>query len=368
MVQSRRCSEYYPRRNRSVRYIRVKKIFIAVLFSLLSLQSFSQNDSTYYRKYNESLIISLYQSFARQFDIAVSEKFLPDTGKSDLHYFSDADIISGISVDYDKLGFSVGYRSVPPKDERRKGSGKHVNLALNIGGVKWRLEASFRKYMGFYDANSANYEPGFNDSTPFHQDASMNIENLRFKFLYFFNHQKFAYKAAYGSNYRQTKSAASWVLLGNLYFCRYGADSSLFPAAVRKYYGEYDDLDRLIVKGFSAGGGFSWNLIIAKKIFANLTLGVGLEPQWKTYHHDRGQSEDMMYVSGSGDVRSSLGYNGDKFFFFLSSMNDITNFDSGTLKIQTKFLSGAFQIGYRFPVKTSGFYKKIQETKVYKML
>ena len=348
----------------------MKRQFLHIAIFLLSaLNCFSQNDSIYYRKYNESLIISLYQSFARQFDIAIEEKFLPDTGKSALHYYSDADIVSGIAVDYDKLGVAVGFRSKPPQDAKRKGTNNYFNLALSVGGVKWRLEGSYRRYRGFYDANTASYDTAFKAGvSPYYHDNSMVNENLRFKFLYFFNHKKFAYKSAYGSNYRQTKSSASWMLLGNLYWNRFSADSSLFPAAVRNYYDSFADLNRLRAFGISAGGGFSWNLIIFKRVFYNLTLGVGADAQWRKYHHADGTESDLMYVSGSGDVRSSLGYNADKFFFFLSSMNDITNFDSRSLKIKSTFVSVAFQIGYRFPVKTPGFYKKIQETKIYKML
>jgi len=263
---------------------------------------------------------------------------------------------------------AVGFRSRPPKDAR-KGSNNYFNLALSMGGVKWRLEGSYRRYRGFYDANTANYDTAFhNGDSPYYHDNSMTNENLRFKFMYFFNHKKFAYKSAYGSNYRQTKSAASWMLLGNLYFNRFSADSSLFPPAVRNYYCDFADLNRIRVIGFSAGGGFSWNLVIFKRFFYNLTIGVGADAQWRKYHHADGAESDLMYINSSGDVRSSLGYNADKFFFFLSSMNDITNFDSGSLKIKSTFVSGAFQIGYRFPVKTPGFYKKIQETGVYKML
>ena len=349
----------------------MKRPFLCVIIFLISaFNSFSQSDSIiYYKKYSESFIVSLYQSFARQFDIAIDEKFAPDTGKSALHYYSDANIISGIAIDYDKFGVAVGFRSKPPKDGERKGKTNYFNLALNIGGVKWQLESSYRRYRGFYDANTANYDSTFRDGlSPFYHDNSMENENLRFKFLYFFNHKKFAYLSAYGSSYRQTKSSASWVLLGNLYLNRLSADSSLFPAAVRNYYNGYADLDRLRVVGFSAGGGFSLNLIIIKRVFFNLTLGVGADAQWRKYHHADGAQSDLMYISSSGDLRSSLGYNSDKFFFFLSSLNDITNFDSGSLKIRSTFVSGAFQIGYRIPVKTPGFYKKIQETKVYKML
>ena len=113
-------------------------------------------------------------------------------------------------------------------------------------------------------------------------------ESLRFKFLYFFNHKKFAYKSAYGSNYRQTKSSASWMLLGNLYFNRFSADSSLFPAAVRNYYDGFADLNHLRAIGISAGGGFSWNLIAFKRVFFNLTIGAGADAQWRNTGSDDG--------------------------------------------------------------------------------
>src|SRR5690349_11799439 len=163
----------------------MKRQFLHIAIFLLSaLNCFTQNDSVYYRKYNESLIISLYQSFARQYDITIEEKFLPDTGKSALHYYSDANIVTGIAVDYDKFGLAVGFRSKPPKDAVRKGSNNYFNLALNVGGVKWRLESSYRRYRGFYDANTADYDTTFKDGSPYYHDNRMLNESLRFKFLY----------------------------------------------------------------------------------------------------------------------------------------------------------------------------------------
>ena len=348
----------------------MKRQYLCVVIVLFTaFNGFSQSDSAYYRKYNESLIISLYQSFARQFDITIEEKFLPNEGKSALHYYSNANTVSGIAVDYDKFGVAVAFLSKPPRDTERKGKNNYFNLELNIGGVQWRLESSYRRYRGFYDANTANYDTAFKDGiSPFYHDNSMVNENLRFKFLYFFNHKKFAYQSAYGSNYRQTRSSASWTLLGNLYFNQINTDSSLFPAAVRNYYNGFGNLDGLQVVGVSAGGGFSWNLVIFRRLFFNLTFGLGADAQWRTYHHSDGTESKLMYINGSGDVRSSFGYNSDKFFCFLSSTNDITNFNSGSLKIKSTYVSGAFQIGYRIPIKTPGFYKKIQETRVYNML
>ena len=101
----------------------MRNILSITFFSLIASNAFSQSDTTYYRKYNESLIISLYQSFARQFDIEISEKFPPDSGKSGLHYYSDANIVSGIAIDYDKFGIAFGYRSTPLHQKMRNEKG-----------------------------------------------------------------------------------------------------------------------------------------------------------------------------------------------------------------------------------------------------
>jgi len=57
----------------------MKKIIIFFVFFSLSIVVSAQQDTNYYKEYNDKLIISLYNSFARQNDISFSQKITKDT-------------------------------------------------------------------------------------------------------------------------------------------------------------------------------------------------------------------------------------------------------------------------------------------------
>jgi hypothetical protein len=354
-----------------MKYFIQTRWFICTAAILLFSNSFSfaQFDTTYYKKYDDRFIVALYQSFVRQFDISISQKMISDTtGKSALHYMADANAVSGIELDYDKLGISFGYKSVPPQNETKKGKTYYTDLGFSLGGNKWIIESSYRKYRGFYDLNTSRYDPAYNDSTPYFQNPSMTSEMFKAKFLYFTNSKKFSYKAAYTCCYRQLRCSASWTLVGNLYHYKVSADTSIIPHFVNSYYGSFSDLNKMQITGISAGGGASVNIVLFKSIFANLTFVMGWESQWRNYHHYSGDEALLNYISLSGDLRSSIGYNGKSFFIMLNSKNDITAFSSGQMDIVNKFVSGAFTLGYRFRIKKPGIFKKLEKTKVHQLL
>jgi hypothetical protein len=196
----------------------------------------------------------------------------------------------------------------------------------------------------------------------------MKNEALKAKFFYFTNNKKFAYRSAYGCTYRQLKPAATWVLVSNLYYNSLIADTTFIPSFAQPYYGTLSDLNGLNVFGFSAGGGFSFNLVILKRIFFNGTGLLGFESQCRTYRHFSGETAHRNYLSLSGDARLSLGFNAKHFFMMLTSTNDWTAYNSGQIHITHKFISFAFTLGYRFKFRPPGVYRKFQETKLYMML
>src|ERR1700741_2747376 len=111
--------------------IRFTVILFIVLFNCPG--SFAQKDSmgmvqaydtNYYRKYPERLVVGLYQSY-RNYDIAINQMSTKqDSGKSKLDYIADANVVTGISVAYDKFSFSLGFRTKPstPADVAAKGN------------------------------------------------------------------------------------------------------------------------------------------------------------------------------------------------------------------------------------------------------
>ena len=122
------------------------------------------------------------------------------------------------------------------------------------------------------------------------------------------------------------------------------------------------------VSGISGGGGAGLNVVLFKKLFVNLTEILFIEPQWRTYSRVGQADSKLCYIAASNDFRASIAINAKNFFVSLYGNWDIINMNSGNLTIASKAISGAFSIGYRFKVKTPGFYKKFQDTKIYKML
>ncbi|MGZ4038825.1 MAG: DUF4421 family protein, partial [Bacteroidia bacterium] len=257
----------------------VKKSLVLLLFCLNVKFSFSQTtwDSTRYVKYNSRLIVSFYQSY-RQYNIEMQQYMIKDTiGKSKMNYFAQANNVTGIQINYDKIGFSIGFKSTEPKgtDKVKTGSTNYFDLGVNIGGNRWILETAYRRYQGFYDKNTPAYDTSFKKTGVYYQDPNMVNTVFKAKFLYFTNNKKFAFKSGYSSNYRQIKSAATWVFTANMYYNTLNTDSSFFPKQVHSYYDTHAYLRGLDLFAFSVYAGASVNLVAWRALFINATLLVG---------------------------------------------------------------------------------------------
>ncbi len=345
--------------------------FLLPVFSCAGEKDSTQalsSDTGYYKKYNDRFAVALYQTFYRSHELIFKQKLTGDSsGVSTLDYFADANEVTGVELAFDKFSFAFGFKSVPPTGASRKGKTYHTSFTGSLGGNKWFVEGGYRRFKGFYDAYTSRRNSAFTDSTNYYHNAILH-EELKAKFWYFFKHNKFSYKSAYSCTYRQLKTKGSWAVQGNLYYNHLAADSSLIPYNLKYYYGPYGDLRVFNVLAFSAGGGYSVNFVLRKKLFLNITAIAGLEYQWKDYYHFYGIHTRARAISFTGDVRSSLGFNGKNFFMMFTSINDFSVFDNKKIQLVNKYLSQAFTIGYRFKVKTPKLYKRFQETKIYNML
>jgi len=351
-----------------------------LLFALLSVNILSAQrtwDSTYYVKYKSRLIVSFFQSY-RNYNIELEQYLKKDTfGLSKINYIAQANNISGIELNFDKLNFSFGYASIAPTNVKQTGKTNHFNIGMNIGGNEWILETGYRRYQGFYDKNTPRYDSAFTkwDSIGtdkrgiYTQFPHMISTSYKMKFLYFTNHKRFSFKSGYSCAYRQLKTSFSWVITANGYYNTISTtDSSLFPKKVRSYYDSHANLQGLNVGAFSVYGGASINLVMWRALFINLTVLGGPEQQWRTYryfndtlHYNRTTS----YLAFSGDIRGSIGLNFKRWFMTLNGVTDFSYYKSGDMMFLSKYFSGQFSIGLRLRVKTPKIYQKFQQTKLY---
>lgn len=349
----------------------VKAILLFSFFLFSVLKSHAQFDTLYAIKYPSKLGLSLFQS-KPSYLITISQKMTVDSlGLSPINYSTLAKNVTGIGFFYDKISLFVGFKSPSNKDERiRKGKTNYSQFGFAITGVKLRIEGSLRAYKGFYDLNSVNYLPDFTDTTAYFQNELMTNRSLRVKAFYFLNRKRrFSYGAAYVNNVRQLKSAGSFILATNLYHFSLNAPS-LVPNKLESYYGDWNKWNVFNVTAVTAGVGYTHTLTLFKRAFINLLLTVGLEEQHIiTRSGETDQSINIWRSQVSAyDFRSSFGFNSKEFFISIQNIIDGNNYRMTLFDVSNVYVSTFLNIGYRFPVKTPGFYKKIQETKVYKAI
>jgi hypothetical protein len=326
-------------------------------------------DSLYYAKYNSSIILAYYGS-TKNYQVDVNQFMTKDDslGKSALSYIAESNWVDGVELTYDKLSLSFGYKSTPPKDKDKKGKTEFYNIGGNIGGNKWILEASYRRYKGFYDKNTSGYDTTFKKTGIFYNEPSMRSELYKAKFLWFSNNKRFAFKSCYSSLYRQIRSSFTWVITANGYYNTLWADSSIIPYRVRDKYKNYKSFKGIDVGAFSVYGGASVNWVIWKHLIINATVLLGPENQWRTYKFDSIPSRRESYIRFSGDLRGAIGLNFKKFFTFVSFIGDITPYKNSQFELKSTYYSINFTMGLRIHTKYPKFYQKFQNTKLYKLM
>ncbi len=350
----------------------IKKI-ICILFIFLSYTFIAQIkhwDTTYYKKYKDRIIISYFQSY-KNYEIDISQKLLKDTiGQSKINYMAEANLISGFEFNYDKINFQIGFKSPTSAiNSTQKGKTSYRNLSLNIGGNRWVLENSYRRYNGFYNKNTSTYDTNYKHTGIYTQLPNLSSESYKTKFLFFTNSNKFSFKSGYSCSYRQLKSAFSFVLVASLNYNRINSDSSFIPAPVRKYYDSYQSVNGLNTFGVAIYGGGSLNLVIWKALFANITIVIGPEWQWRNYNYlSSRQNQQLFYGSISGDTRFSLGLNFKKFFALVSGSSDYAYYNGGQMEFLSKYGSINFSLGIRIKTKTPKFYRNFQASDIYRKL
>jgi hypothetical protein len=328
-------------------------------------------DTNYIRKYPDRFIVTLSQSY-RAYDIRFTQTMNQDSlNHGAPQMMADANVVTGVAIDFDKISFSFGLRSAPPSDDviRKKGKTKYTSLGLSFSFYRFRFECSYRRYNGFYDNQSPLYMPGYDTAGVFYQNPSMDVRSMRVKSLFIFNKRRFSYSAAYFNTQRQLKSAGSLLIVSNLYDYWFSADTSLIPPVSRPFYDQYRFMNSYRVQGFSVGPGYSFNLVFFKTFYINATLTSGFD-----FQHRKITTSDNSYelskwkVGAAADFRVALGLNGKRLFSSITYRVDYNSYVNTGMHIEPRYHSFDFNIGYRFRMKRGRMYRKLNENRWYQLI
>lgn len=328
-------------------------------------------DTNYIRKFPDRFIVTLSQSY-RQYDLQFTQTIAQDTGGiAAPKMLADANVVTGLSFDFDKISFSFGLKSTPPTDDviHKKGNTKYSTLGLSFTFYRFRFECSYRDYHGFYDVKSPLYMPHFDSTGVYYQNPSMDVRSIRIKSLFIFNKRRFSYSAAYFNTQRQMKSAGSFLIVDNLYDFLVTADTSIVPGPTRMFYGQYGAMNYYRVQGLSIGPGYSFNLVLFHTLFFNATLTSAFDFEHRNISTYNGSYSHAYWKTGAaGDVRLALGLNGKRMFVSITYRGDFNSYVNNGMHIAPGYHSVDFNFGYRFKMRRGRLYKKLNENKWYQLI
>jgi hypothetical protein len=323
-------------------------------------------DTTKYQKFDYVLIVGLYQQ-TRNFNNEFEQLINPDTtGRSKHAFMAESQLATGITLNYDKFSVSFGTRTSPQAESAGKGYTRTFNIGFNIGDNRYTLENYYRRFVGFYDKNTPSFDTSFKRTGEYLLQPHLTSALLMSRFMYFTNYKKYSFKSGFGCNYRQLKSAATWILGGNFNVYNFNNDSAIFPVQARPLFNDYAELKGFQSVNIGVTVGAAVTIVLFKAWFIGGYFTVGPEEQWRSYNlgdHYR----NLSYVSISGTGRGSLGINLKKFYLLASYTNDYNLFNSRGLNFKSEAGTGNFTFGWRFHTGTPKFYRKFQKTKIYKL-
>lgn len=342
------------------------KYFFAFFFITcqLAAQEKINWDTTRYQKFRSNLIIGIFQSYHNLNNEFNSLDTSDKTGRSHNHYKAESKLFTGIAVTYDKFSLGLSLKSEPQDNNFGKGASNTFIATFNAGGNVWFIENSYRYFKGFYDSNSPAYDPEYKNTGAYRLQPNMINILGRSKFMYFTNHRRYSFRANTSCNYRQRRSAATWVLSANANYNLIHNDSSFFAVESRPYYGKEASMNGFRSLGISVNAGAAFTLVIWRALFLSVMVMGGPEQQFREYSYPD-QTVRLSYLRLSGDFRIASGLNFKRCYLTSFTSTEAIQYNSSFMKLTHRTISHGLIFGWRLNSHIPSFYKKIQKTKLY---
>lgn len=338
----------------------------------ISIAKKSKNwDTLKYQKFETVLIVGLYQQH-RTFSNEFKQVMVSDTLGLSAHTFStevDFTGAAGIVINYDKFQISFAKGIKPASTAGSRGYTDVFNIGLNVGDNRWVSENYFRKFKGFYNVNTPTFDSAYYESNKkFHLQPNMLSSLFMTRFMHFRNYENYSYKAGFGCNYRQLKSAASFISGGSFSVFNMLNDSAIIPLKARHLYRDYGSLKGMRSINLSYNIGIAATLVIFKAWFAAGYFTLGPEQQWRNYNLG-GVHRNISYIGWSGTGRMSLGLNMKRFYMIWSFASDYNVYNSRKImEYKTISYTANTTFGWRFHYETPKFYQKFMQSKYYQYM
>lgn len=299
---------------------------LLIIFFFFCLSANAQFDTTRIKTFNDKLQVGLF----------MSDNYAKNTfqyGNNQLEQMPALKPSLGVQFAYNGIVLAVA-TGFPIAHLRYKNY--EVTKTLNINGYlsrpKYLLWGAIRRFKGF-EYSTANEIFG---------NASML--NISGSFMYIFNENKYAFRAAFRQSEQQMKSGGSWLLKGQLSY------NDIFDSNLVVLRG--DDFRGFNAAGLAVLGGYGYTLNLNKNWFASALLLSGIDYK-RGSHHDiprlTERNQPFNSFTPAFDFKSSIGYNTAKFYMALTF--DVNNSFAVNNVEEIDFKHQYFKTDLRFGVR-----------------
>lgn len=222
---------------------------------------------TYYNDVSHKLMFNV-KSLMRSYDLNI----LNVGTEEELQISPLGQMNLGIGGNYKWLGiaFNFGLPS-STKDVEKYGETKKQDLHIGMYGNQASGFINLQRYKGFHLSNYIDTLTGNQVKLP-----SMETYSINFSGLYFINHDKFSFKAAYVRNAIQNKSAGSLVVGAYLTYDASTSDVPLGNSGIPDSIQNQFDVLAIWSRTFGISVGYTYTWVIGKGFFLNGTFVPGL--------------------------------------------------------------------------------------------
>jgi hypothetical protein len=251
------------------------------------------------------------------------------------------------------LGFELVF-AMPVDEEKNSafGTTRATDLQLNILSRQWGGDIFYQNYKGFYLSNPDSPIPA---GGQYPQRPDVSTENIGVSCLYVLRPNKFSLRSSFTFADRQLKSSGSLVFSATYNRFHLWADSVILNQHYATRIGLVSPFTSLNYQTLGIAPGYSYNFIF-RRMFLNLSLGIGPAVQWLHYQDQSDQPHSITKVNSYLVGRVALGYSSDRFFcaFTFADQQRTVEFDN----IAFRNTSSTARILFGFRFKEVGLLQK----------
>ena len=295
------------------------KTAVSIIFLLASGFAFSQeNTSDYYADLRDRFALRFYGTTKHN-----KFEFINHEADQRIVYNPNEQFNIGLGFHYKWMSLGIAFNPGFKNDDHIFGKTEKLDVQLNTYMRKWLFDGHFIFYKGFFRGETDDYKDLPNAASLVPRRPDITTFSFGFGGTHTFNHEKFSYKAAFSMNEWQKKSAGSFLLGG--YFSLYSleADSILIPARVDSLFPRLSKIHNLGSLDLGLSFGYAHTFVLKEHYFASLSVIPGISLQYlATQAANEPEPQGNGHLSSKTQLRLSLGYNSEKWYYGLLSVFD----------------------------------------------